>query len=154
MSAGYGLQALLSLALCTGLGMAVRIVLDPRRSLVAAADRVKSWLESRQANMVWKGMALAALLLSVVIGVQQIRMTGCQARYNEASNISQRARAEAAATDREALDRMLLAVADDPRSAIVAIRAYNESRRQADVQRAANPVPPPPSETCGRWQPW
>lgn len=154
MTAVYSFQALLSVALFTGLGLAIRIVLDPRRSLVAAAVRVKTWLESRQANLAWKAMALAALLLSVAIGVQQIRMTGCQARYNEASNISQRARAEAAATDRVAIDALLVAVADNPRSAIDAVRAYNESRRQADVQRAQNPVPPPPSETCGRWQPW
>lgn len=154
MTISYSLQALLSVALCTGLGLVVRVLLDPRRSLVAAAYRVKTWLESRQANMAWKVMALAALMVSVAVGVQQIRMTGCQARYNEASNVSQRARAEAAGTDREALDRMLVAVADDPKTALAAIRTYNDSRRQADLQRAANPVPPPPSETCGRWQPW
>ncbi len=108
-----------------------------------------SWLESGQANIAWKAMALVALVLSVVIGARQYQMTACQARYNEASNASQRARAAAAESDRVALDAMLIAVADSPREAIGAIRKYNAARAAADQQRQANPIPPPPSETCG-----
>ena len=107
------------------------------------------WLSSRQADIAWKIMAAVALALSVTIGVRQYQMTQCQARYNEASNASQRARAQAAEADRQAQDAMFTAVAANPRGAIAAIRQYNQARAAADAQRASNPVPPPPSETCG-----
>jgi hypothetical protein len=111
--------------------------------------RAVAWLDSRAADVIWKTMAFLALVASVLIGARQYEMTTCQAHYNEASNISQRARAEAAAVDRLALDRLLGAIADRPQDAIPAIRAYNVSRGEADAQRARNPVPAPPSETCG-----
>jgi hypothetical protein len=113
------------------------------------AARAVSWLDSRQAARVVQGIALLALLLSVFFGVQQYHLTQCQARYAEVSNASQRARSEAADVDRKAQDALFRAVADNPRTAIGAIRAYNDSRSQADRQRAANPVPPPPSTNCG-----
>jgi hypothetical protein len=113
------------------------------------ASRAVSWLDSRQAARVVQGVALLALVLSVYFGVQQFHLTQCQARYAEASNASQRARASAADVDRRAQDALFKAVADSPRSAITAIRAYNDSRAEADRQRAANPVPPPPSTNCG-----
>jgi hypothetical protein len=116
---------------------------------VTARARIVAWLDGRQANVAWKLMALAALVMSLFIAAKQYEMTGCQARYNEASNISQRARSEAATVDRVALDKLLVQVAEQPHSAIVAIRQYNQSRADADRQRAANPVPPSPSETCG-----
>lgn len=109
----------------------------------------KRWLDGPAANRLWKIMAAVALLLSVAVGLRQYRMTACQARYNEASNVSQQARAEAAEADRVALDRLLRVVARTPQEALDAIRGYNSARDDADRQRAANPVPPPPSETCG-----
>lgn len=111
--------------------------------------RIVRWLASRQADAAWKIMALVALVLSVGIGARQYQMTACQARYAEVSNASQRARAEAATADREALDRLLQVVADDPDGAITAVREYNSARSVADEQRASHPVPPPPSGACG-----
>lgn len=110
---------------------------------------VVRWLDGPLANIIWKGMALIALVLSVAIGVRQFQMTQCQARYNEASNVSQRARSEAAEQDRQAQDAMFKAIAKDPKSTIVLLNGYLEDRAAANAQRAQNPVPPPPSETCG-----
>lgn len=110
---------------------------------------VKRWLDSPTADLVWKAMAGVALLLSLAIGGVQLKLTACQAAYAEASNISQRARAEAAEADRLALDRMLQVVADNPRGSLDAIREYNATRAAADAQRERNPIPPPPSSTCG-----
>lgn len=110
---------------------------------------IKEWLDSRRATRVVQVVAVLALLLSIGIAARQFQMTKCQARYAAVSNTSQRARAEAATTDRDALDKLLVAIADNPRSAIDAIRDYNASRALADRQRAANPVPPPPAGACG-----
>lgn len=116
---------------------------------MSPARRAVVFLDSRTAMRLVQVMAAVALLLSLLVGFKQYRMTECQASYNEQSNRSQQARAEAAATDRDALDKLLRAVADNPRSSIEAIKAYNQSRLAGDAQRARNPVPPPPSETCG-----
>jgi hypothetical protein len=108
-----------------------------------------NWLDSRQAaRLVWL-VAVATLSLCAVLAVKQYHLTRCQAAYAEASNASQRARAEAAETDRRAQDTLFQAIADQPREAIVALRKYNESRAIADEQRAKNPVPPAPSTNCG-----
>lgn len=117
--------------------------------MTPVVGRAVSWLDSRQAARTVQVVAVVALLLSVVFGVQQYRLTKCQAQYAEASNASQRARAEAAEVDRLAQDKMFTTVAADPRAAIDAIRSYNESRADANRQRAANPIPPPPSTNCG-----
>jgi hypothetical protein len=110
---------------------------------------VVRWLGSRQADIAGKTMAAVALLLSLGIGVVQLRLTQCQARYAEVSNASQRARAEAAEQDRRAQDAMFDAIADQPRQAVTAVRAYRDLRRAADAQRAQNPIPPAPSTNCG-----
>lgn len=112
-------------------------------------NAVVRWLSSRMADALWKIMALVALLASLAIGARQFQMTACQARFNEASNASTRARAEAAEVDRRAVDDLMRSVAANPREALDAIGAYNTSRAQADRQRSASPVPPPPSDTCG-----
>lgn len=112
-------------------------------------SRTVAWLDSRLATRIVQLVAVVALLLSVWFGVQQYQLTKCQARYAEASNASQRARAQASEVDRQAQDALFKAVADNPRTAIAAIRAYNTARAEADSQRAANPIPPPPSTNCG-----
>jgi hypothetical protein len=117
---------------------------------IASARRATvAWLDSRQAARVVQVIAGLALLLSVWFGVQQYRLTACQATYAEASNASQRARAQAAEVDRAAQDALFVTVAEEPRNAIAAIRAYNAQRAEADRQRAASPIPPPPSTNCG-----
>lgn len=110
---------------------------------------VVRWLSSRMADVLWKIMALVALVVSLAIGVRQFQMTACQARFNEASNASTRARAEAAEVDRRAVDDLMRSVAAHPREALEAIGRYNSARALGNEQRAANPVPPPPSDTCG-----
>jgi hypothetical protein len=107
------------------------------------------WLDSRAAaRLVWI-VALAALLLCVGLGIKQFQLTTCQARYAEASNASQRARADAAEVDRQAQDQLFRSIADNPRAALDAVQAYNRSRASADAQRAQNPIPPAPSTNCG-----
>lgn len=108
-----------------------------------------NWLDSRQAaRTVWI-VAVATLALCAVLAVKQYHLTRCQAAYAEASNTSQRARAEAAELDRQAQDRLFQSIADKPRSAIESLRIYNEQRAQANAQRAKNPIPAPPSTNCG-----
>jgi len=114
-----------------------------------AAGRVVDWLDSRQAARIIQVVAVVALVLSVWFGIQQYQLTKCQASYAEASNASQRARADAAEVDRKAQDALFKAVADNPRTAVPAIREYNDARAEADKQRAANPIPPAPSTKCG-----
>ncbi len=107
------------------------------------------WLDSRQAaRIVWL-VAVLALGMCVWLGLKQFDLTRCQAAYAEASNTSQRARAEAAEKDRQAQDLLFDAIADNPRAAIDALRAYNSAREAADRQRAQNPIPPAPSTNCG-----
>jgi len=94
-------------------------------------------------------VAVVSLLLCGVLAVKQYDLTRCQAAYADASNASQRARAAAAELDRRAQDAMFDAIAENPRTAFATLRAYNESRRVADEQRARNPIPPAPSTNCG-----
>jgi hypothetical protein len=117
--------------------------------VTAIPRRLVAWLDSRQAARVVWLVALLALCVSVWFGSQQYQLTRCQARYAEVSNTSQRARAEAAEKDRRAQDQLFQSIADEPGSAISSLRSYNESRMAADKQRAANPIPPPPSTNCG-----
>lgn len=109
----------------------------------------KRWLDSRAADRAGKVFAAVALTLSLVLGYAVFRQNVCQADYAAASNANQRARADAADVDRKAQDAMFDAIADNPRNAITAIRAYRDQRRAADAQRAQNPIPPPPSTRCG-----
>ncbi len=119
--------------------------MSPRR----ISGAVVNWLDSRQAaRTVWI-VAVLALGLCVWLGLKQFDLTRCQAAYAEASNASQRARAEAAEVDRRAQDQLFDAIADDPRAAIVALRTYNAQREEADAKRAKNPIPPAPSTNCG-----
>jgi hypothetical protein len=143
------LQAAASLTAWTAAGWVFRVLIDPRRSVVTVGRRIVAWLDSRAATRVVQVMAMVALLVSFLIGYRQYELASCVARYNEASNVSQRARAQAAETDRRAQDELFRAIADDPRQAIAKLRIYNASRAQADAQRASNPVPPPPSTSCG-----
>jgi hypothetical protein len=110
---------------------------------------VKRWLDSPAADRAWKLASAVALSLSMVLGYAVYQQNRCQAAYAEASNASQRARAEAAEVDRLAHDAMFNAIADDPSGSISAIRAYRDSRAAANAQRARNPIPPAPSTNCG-----
>ncbi len=107
------------------------------------------WLDSRQAaRTVWI-VAVVTLAFCGVLAWKQYSLTGCQAKYAEASNTSQRARAEAAELDRQAQDRLFREIAEDPQRTLEKLRDYNASRAVANAQRAKNPVPPPPSTNCG-----
>ncbi len=110
--------------------------------------KVATALDSRPADLLVKAIAIAALMLSIYIGIEQRQLTGCLAEYNEANNQVTAARYGAAEQDRAAQDAMFVAVAEDPRSALNAIRTYTEQRREADEQRRLNPLPAPPSQRC------
>lgn len=107
---------------------------------------VRSAMGSVIADWVFRVIALISLLAATLVGAQQYRLASCLARYTEASNRSTAARAEAADADRQAQDAMYRAIAETPGAGREALRQYLETRRQADAQRAAHPVPPPP--TC------
>lgn len=107
------------------------------------------WLDSRMASRTVWLVAVVTLGLCLVLGFKQYNLTQCQAAYAEASNTSQRARAAAAETDRQAQDTLFQQIADQPRDSIKALREYNQSRADANAQRAKNPIPPAPSTNCG-----
>lgn len=119
-------------------------------------------------------VSFVALIIAVGSGIQRQADSSrlrdyiaCQAAVNEASALSQRARAAAAEQDRasdraesEATRRLILTVftatgpdaRDQARAAFAtyekALAAVAASRADADRQRQANPLPPLPSETC------
>lgn len=108
------------------------------------------WLGASRPEIVTRvglGLMLAALIWTV--RADQIE-DACLERYAEASARGTVQRAQAAAEDRAALDKMVDAVinaksAGDSRAALL---AYQETRRAADKLRAEHPVPPPPSQVC------
>jgi hypothetical protein len=149
MTAAYSWGLAGSVAVWAAVGLAFRMLIDPRSSLVAPVRRAYAWLDTRSATRVLQIVAVVSLLVSVVVGFRQYELTNCVAHYNEVNNVSQRARAEAADTDRQAQDTLFRQIADDPQHAFDKLRAYNASRAAADAQRSSNPIPPPPSQTCG-----
>lgn len=119
-------------------------------------------------------VSFGALVLASVVGIQRqadaTRLRAyidCQVSVNEAVAVANRARTEAAEVDRAA-DRaestatrtLILSVfaasgpdaRDQVRAAFVVydrtIRDIDARRAEAQRQRAANPLPPLPSETC------
>ena len=118
-------------------------------------ERVVTWLDSAAVTRVLKVIAIVSLLASLVVGYNQSRLTACLAAYNEASNKATAARTDAAQADREALDTMINAIAHagstpDPKATVnKALNDYLVSRARADGQRSGNPLPAPPSQTCG-----
>ncbi|MEU1810938.1 hypothetical protein [Micromonospora aurantiaca (nom. illeg.)] len=111
--------------------------------------RMVNALDSRLAFRLVQFFAALALVLSVYVGVQQVRLTQCLAAYNEASNKASAARTLAAEQDRAAQDELFRQIAEQPRNGIDALREYNDQRAQADEQRRRNPLPAPPSQRCG-----
>jgi hypothetical protein len=135
-------------------------------------------LSSRVARVASAIVAALALTLAVVVGVQQVRLTNCLSRYNDASAKATAARSSAAAQDRKA-DDADRAATDNERKAIVglfdalssgdqaqvrgaitnAAAAYQagdlsraqtaKTRADNEQKRRDNPVPQPPSLTCG-----
>ncbi|QKW15393.1 hypothetical protein [Verrucosispora sp. NA02020] len=111
--------------------------------------RVVRALNSALADLAVKVIAVAALLLSVYVGVQHVQLTRCLAEYNDANNRVQVARYAAAEQDRAAQDELFRAIAEEPRRGVEALREYNERRAESDRKRRANPLPAPPSQRCG-----
>lgn len=100
-------------------------------------------------DAIFRALIVVALVVGVWAALGQRQLTRCQAAYAEASNRSTAARAHAAEEDREALDELVSAVVRDPHAGLDALREYERVRAAADARRAANPVPPPPSNRCG-----
>jgi hypothetical protein len=130
---------------------------------------------SRRAQIGLLAISFVSLIVASVTGVQRQtdsarleRYIRCQVGVNEASALANRERSAAAEVDRDAdqdeslaTRTLILAVftatgpnaRDDVRAAFVAydrtLRDIDARRADAQRQRAANPLPPLPSETCG-----
>lgn len=125
--------------------------------MTEAMRRARFWLESPRTYRIFQMIAIASLALGLVVGVKQYDLTQCLANYNEATAQATQLRASASAADRQALDDMIdaivkaraLAPADAQKAVGEALAAYQTTRAYADGQRAAKPLPAPPSQTCG-----
>ncbi|TAK89378.1 MAG: hypothetical protein EPO06_12005 [Burkholderiaceae bacterium] len=119
----------------------------------------KKWLSSRAAIALAQFVALAALILSVFIGVQWRNFVNCLANYNDQYAAVTATRAAAADRDRAAEDAMWQAFQDAGNPAKVppaqarqyareAFDRYLAARQQARDDRARNPLPSPPKQAC------
>jgi len=117
--------------------------------------------------------SMLTLVISVATGIRAHDFAVCQAQYNEINNQRTRAIVEAADSERRAerrrddaldatfLDPSLLKPAEtrtpeEQRRVralfteyLAAAEALKDARAAADTARAANPIPPPPSISCG-----
>lgn len=120
---------------------------------------VKQIMSSAVVDVTVKVAAVASLVLAIVVGVRQYELASCLADYNNAAAAATSARSAAADQDRQAEDAMWQAFADasDPKKvppaqaqkyAMDAFNRFLASRRSAQDQRAHNPLPRPPSQTC------
>jgi hypothetical protein len=125
--------------------------------MTEVAERAKNWLDSENVTRLFKVIAILSLLASLFVGVKQYELTSCLAGYNDASNANSKARAAAAAEEREALDTMISAIAEaqsvpamSRQTAVKqAFDQYLRSRAYIDGKREVLPLPEPPSQTCG-----
>lgn len=109
---------------------------------------------SRWLTWVILAASFVSLGMSWYTGAQRAEYQHCQAAVNDNLIRTQQARAAAAEQDRQAMDDLvanILAASEtrDPKGSLAALRAYLTARADADAQRAANPIPVPPSVTCG-----
>ena len=80
---------------------------------------------------------------------QQQDQTECNAEYNQRKAVADAAIADAAEADRQALERMVRAVVEEPRGdERAALDEYLAALDKTDRQRRENPVPPPPPDLC------
>jgi uncharacterized membrane protein YdfJ with MMPL/SSD domain len=95
--------------------------------------------------------SMLAVLGATYSGYRSASYAHCQARVNQALVVSQNARAQAAAQDRAALDRMVNDVvnAHSREESRAALDRYQATRRASDEERAKHPLPAPPSQVCG-----
>lgn len=125
--------------------------------MTRTARSLKDWLDSATATRIMKAIALISLLVGLGVAVKTQQLAQCQAAYAEASNAASRQRNEAAEADRKALDDMVYAIVSAggrppaEAGAVVgqALKSYLSARELADKRRAENPLPAPPSTTCG-----
>jgi len=113
-------------------------------------DRLQAFLAGRLVyNFVVVGV-IAALGMSFWVSDEQQELTECVARYADAARANTALRSDAAAADREVLDKMIYAMAEARSKEAVAIAFgnYKIERARLDGQREVAPIPPPPSETC------
>jgi hypothetical protein len=125
--------------------------------MTVVAERAKNWLDSEGVTRLFKLVAVASLLASLFVGVQQYELTACLAAYNEMSNANTQLRGQAAAEERAALDAWIAAVDDARRQPAGSARdaldrafdSYREARARIEGKRSVAPIPGPPSQTCG-----
>ncbi|WP_020525821.1 hypothetical protein [Catelliglobosispora koreensis] len=130
-----------------------------------ALVRVQRFLDSRLVYRLVVVGVVFALGWSLILSYQQRRLTGeqrrlteCVAAYVDAANANQRLRAEIASDERE-LSTALLAEQNralhiaDPAARLAALQRafgeYEKGRAFNEGKREGNPIPPPPSQTCG-----
>lgn len=121
------------------------------------AEKLKVALESLPVRVGIVVGVLVSLGASWAVSADQRELTQCLAGYSDRANANQLARADLVAQDRQALDDWIKALDAGlkmpPGQSATAIREaiteYRLTRAATDGERMANPIPAPPSATCG-----
>lgn len=120
---------------------------------------------SRSVGLLLVAASIFALIMSVYSSVRGRQFADCQSRVTEALILAQNARADAALMDRQTDQDEAAATAQLIRTVFTvqtstervaayatyqkAVDAARARRAQTDADRAAHPLPAPPSQACG-----
>lgn len=101
-------------------------------------------------NFVVSGFLIKTRIDTTNVAARQAAFTKCVADYNQNFSAAYRARLAPAAAATEALDKVMLSVADKDRDAFAAaLKNYVDLRTKAKASQAQNPYPPLPDDYCG-----
>jgi sensor c-di-GMP phosphodiesterase-like protein len=110
---------------------------------------LKQWIRKHLRNPAAEDAIRLAVVLSILLSIFSsyvvVHLQECQQQYSEANASALRARDKASRQDRTAMDMLVTSVstsktADDTRAAL---KAYLDTRAEADRVRAENPLPVP-----------
>jgi hypothetical protein len=138
-------------------GSPITVESERGSTVVATVERVKIVLDSKTADRAVKFIALLSLLLALLVGFQQYRLSNCLAGYADQYNAVAVQRGQAQQTSTDAIDAFVRAAVESGRKPSTTARqmafqqayeAYITARATADEQRKLNPLPEPPKERC------
>jgi hypothetical protein len=101
-------------------------------------------------NVAVSGLLIKTRIDTANVASRQSQFTQCVADYNQKFSAAYRARLAPSAAATEALDKVMLSVAESDRDAFkAALQSYVDLRTKAKASQADNPYPPLPDDYCG-----